>query len=445
MFKKKWFKRLCVVIGCVVALYLLLFVVNVFINISLRNYIKSFEPVDYSSIDRIVPVSEDGLVTLKTDRELKIAHITDIHIGGGFWTYKNDKKTIYELITMLQEEKPDIVISTGDNTYCVIPFGFNGGGTFNNMMVAKTFITIFDHEGVYFDTVFGNHDTESMDYASRQKVGNLYQNGFSEYSMFKQGFTDLNSDTVPSVTNQFIQVKNTEGKIVKLLLLIDSNAYEDTKFFTAVFGKYDVIHEAQVEWAADMIKELSEKEGLPEGQYLETLAFMHIPVGEYRTALDELITETRDEKGNITGFTQNPNPQNTEFVEGEWGEEKVCYGGLYRKDEKPEDLDNFFEVLCEDMGSVEAIFCGHDHTNSAVVKYKGVLLDYGYSLDNEAYGDKIMKAGRQRGLTLITISPDGTFKQVHKNAYTDYGVSKDKFEEIDMNYQLYPNMYRTVK
>ncbi len=54
MFKKKWFKRLCIVLGAIVALYLILFVVNVFCNLSLRKYIKSFEPVKYSA-DRIVP------------------------------------------------------------------------------------------------------------------------------------------------------------------------------------------------------------------------------------------------------------------------------------------------------------------------------------------------------------------------------------------------------
>lgn len=444
MFKKKWVRRLFTVIGVIAAIYLILFVANVLVNVSLRNYIKSFEPVEYGE-DRIVPAVEDGHVTLTTDRELRIMHVTDVHIGGGLFTYKNDKKTIYELITMLQKEKPDFVISTGDNTYCVIPLGFHGSGTFNNMMVAKTFITIFDHEQVYFDTVFGNHDTESMDYANRQKVGNLYQSGYSDYCVFKQEFTDLNSDTVPSVTNQFIKVKNSNGDITKLLLLIDSNAYEDTNFFTAVFGKYDVIHEAQVEWAADTIKELSKEAGLPEGEYIETLAFMHIPIGEYRTALDELITEIKDEKGNITGFVQNENAPNTEFIEGEWGEEKVCYGGLSQKDVKPEDLDNFFEVLCEDMGAVDAIFCGHDHTNTAVLRYKGILLDYGYSLDNEAYGKRIMKSGRQRGATVITIYPDGSYNQVHKNAYKDYGVSMDKFEDVDLDFLLYPDMFRTVK
>ncbi|MBR5897708.1 MAG: hypothetical protein IKZ39_08865, partial [Lachnospiraceae bacterium] len=126
-------------------------------------------------------------------------------------------------------------------------------------------------------------------------------------------------------------------------------------------------------------------------------------------------------------------------------DEKVCYGGLNRTDKTPDKLDNFFEVLCEDMGAVEAIFCGHDHVNNAVVKYKGVLLAFGYSVDNEAYGDKIMKSGTQRGACVITLKPDGSFTQQYKNAYLDYGIETNKFVDVYLDKPLYPEDFRTVK
>ena len=443
MFQKKWFKRLCIVIGVIVGLYLFLFVANVLVNISLRNYIKSFEPVKYSS-DRIVPVKEDGYMTITTDKDLRVMHITDIHIGGGFWTYRNDKKTIYELITMLQKEAPDIVICGGDNTYCLIPPGFNGSGTFNNKMVAKTFISIFDHEQVYFATVFGNHDTEAMDYANRQEIGELYASDFSKYCFCDWDFTDLDAPSVPSVSNQFIRVKNTAGEVTKLIMLIDSNDYVDTSFWSSVQGKYDVIHDAQVDWAADTIKKLSKEAGLPDGEYLKTITFMHIPIGEYRTALDELIEEVKDEKGNIIEYRQKADHGNTEFISGVW-DEKVCYGGLHTMDGAPEQNDKFFEVLCDEMGAVEAVVCGHDHVNNAVVKYKGVTLAYGYSVDNEAYGDKIMHSGTQRGAMVMTIHGDGSFDMNYKNAYLDYGVELNKVTDVYMDRVLYPDDLRTVE
>ena len=443
MFKKKWFKRLCIVIGALVALYLILFLVNVLCNVSLRKYIKSFEPVKYSA-DRVVPVKEDGHITITTDKDLRVMHLTDIHLGGGFWTYKNDKKTIYELITMLQAEAPDIVVCGGDNTYCLIPPGYNGSGTFNNKMVAKTFIDIFDHEQVNFTTVFGNHDTEAMDYASRQDIGDLYASDYSEYCFFEQEFSDLDAPSVPSVSNQFIRVKNTKGEVVKLIMLIDSNDYVDTSFMATVKGKYDVIHDAQVDWAADTIKEMSKEAGLPDGEYLKTITFLHIPIGEYRIALDELIEEVKDEKGNITDYKQKADHGNTEWIRG-WWDEQIYYGGINRTDTTPDKLDKFFEVLCEDMDSVEAVMCGHDHVNNVLVKYKGVYLGYGYSVDNEAYGDKIMKSGLQRGAVVITIKTDGTLEFNYKNAYLDYGVDRNKFTDVYLDKPLYPESYRTVE
>lgn len=444
MFKKKWFKRLCIILGSIVAVYLLLLLINFCVNLSLRNYIKTFEPVKYSE-DRIVPAKEDGYITITTDRELKIMHITDFHIGGGFWSYRNDKKSIYEVITMLQKEAPDILILGGDNTYCVPGFGFNGGMTFNNLMVAKTVISVFDHEQVYFSTVFGNHDTESFDYADRQEVGDLYMSDYSDYCFFEQQFTDLDAKTVPSVSNQFVVVKNTKGEYVKLLLLIDSNAYESTSFMDSVKGKYDVIHEAQTKWAADTVKELSKKAGLPDGEYLKTICFMHIPTGEYRTAVDELITEVKDEKGKIIDYVQNDaTGSDTVFVEGVW-DESICYGGRNREGVAPNDADNFFEVMAEEMGTLEAVFCGHDHVNNAVVLYKDVMLAYGYSIDNEAYGNKVRYSGIQRGATVITLNPDGSFGQQHKNAYLDYGVDQHKFFDVYLDHALYEDDLRTVE
>jgi len=443
MFKKKWVRNLCIVIGVLVGLYLALFIVNVFMNLSLRNYIKSFEPVSYTE-NRIVPVMEDGYMTITTDRDLKIMHITDIHIGGGVWSYKNDKKSIYELISMLQKEQPDIAILGGDNTYCVPGFGFNGGFTFNNKMTAKTVISIFDHEQVYFSTVFGNHDTEAFDYADRQTIGDLYMSDYSEYCFFEQNFTDLDAATVPSVSNQFVVVKNTSGEITKLLLLIDSNAYENTGFIASAKGKYDVIHDAQIEWAQDTITEFSKKAGLPEGEYLKTICFVHIPMGEYRVAIDDLITEIKNDEGKIVSYEQNANPSgDTVFVEGVW-DESICYGGRNLEGIAPQDADNFFEVLCDEMNTVEAVFCGHDHVNSGVVMYKGVMLAYGYSIDNEAYGNKIRYSGSQRGATVITLHNDGSFEQKHKNAYKDYGISTTEFFDVYLDHPLYEKDFRTV-
>ena len=440
--RKKRRKVFAIILGAAAFIFLAVMIANIAANMMLRHYIKTFDPVDYPDV-RMTPVFENGHYTFTVEDDIRIMHITGIHIGGGFRTYKNDKKTIYEIITMLRAEKPDLVILGGDNTYCLPQIGYNGGSTVNNRMVARTVIEIFEHERVYFSTVFGNHDTEAWNLADRQEVGDLYMSDKYDYCIFNQEFTDLDAETVPSVTNQCIVLKNKDGEIIKLIMLIDSNAYVDTKFLSSVFGRYDTIHDAEIEWAADTIAELSASEpGVKEGEYLKSIFFLHIPIGEYRCALDDLIIETRDEKGKKATFRSVDYPACTEFVDGAWGEEKVCYGGLNNAG-APEDQDKFFEVLCDEMGCVDAVLCGHDHTNNAQVIYKGVTLAYSYSVDNEAYGDEIMQSGTQRGAGVVTVKADGSFKIENKNAYLDYGCDTEKFTDVYLDHPLYPEWYRT--
>ena len=230
--------------------------VNYGVSLHLRHYINSFEPVDYSNVDRVVPEidPETGYYTFTTDRDLRIMMLTDIHLGGGFWSREKDRKTVYEVITMLQKEKPDLVILDGDNTFAVPGPVYNGGGTLNNYMAAHDVISIFNHEGVYFSTVFGNHDTEVFDYTGRQKLGELYMQDRFEYCIFDQNYTD--GGELPTVTNQIIQIKNTKGELTKALLLIDSNAYVDNSIQAVLDWNYDIIRDSTVDWAEKSLREL---------------------------------------------------------------------------------------------------------------------------------------------------------------------------------------------
>lgn len=397
--------------------------VNFGVSLHLRHYISSFDPVDYSDVDRVVPEidSETGYYTFTTDRDLKIMMLTDIHLGGGFWSYKKDRKTVYEVITMLQKEKPDLVILDGDNTFAVPGPVYNGGGTLNNYMAAHDVIDIFEHEGVYFSTVFGNHDTEVFDYTGRQKLGELYMDDRFEYCIFDQNFTD--GGDLPSVTNQIILVKSTKGKIKKAILLVDSNAYVDNSIQAVLDWNYDIIRDSTVDWAAESLKNL----GSP-----ETVAFFHIPTSEFRIAYEDLAAnDFKDTK-------------KTKYISGVWDElldettgSRIWHGGITKTDVPLADIDRFFETLGPDgMDVLEACYCGHDHVNNAYVNYRGVDLCYGYSVDNLAYTD-INYSGLQRGATIITIKKDGTRKTKYKNAYKDYGVQSDEFVDVYLDKLLY--------
>ncbi|MBR2496088.1 MAG: metallophosphoesterase [Clostridia bacterium] len=118
---------------------LLIAIANIIAFNSLLNYINTFDSVDYSGVERVIPVmdKETGYYTFTTDKDFKVMVLTDIHLGGGSWNAKKDKKAVYEVMTMLQNEKPDFVILDGDNVFAVPGPIYNGGGTLNNKMASK--------------------------------------------------------------------------------------------------------------------------------------------------------------------------------------------------------------------------------------------------------------------------------------------------------------------
>ena len=92
---------------------------------------------------------------------------------------------------------------------------------------------------------------------------------------------------------------------------------------------------------------------------------------------------------------------------GETG--RVIYSGMGE--------DEVFETV-QALGSTKAIFCGHDHYNNFSLDYKGIRLTYGKSIDYLAY-DGIYKQGAQRGCTVITYSPDGSFDCASESYYQE--------------------------
>lgn len=417
----KWAKIILWVILGLLIIYAIAMSVG---QIILRDYISKFDAVDYSGKQLVPQVGEEGYYTYTTDEDLKIMQLNDLHIGGGVFSMYEDKKTIYEVMTMVQKEKPDLVILNGDSIFAVPSIGFNGGGSFNNKMASKDIMYMFETLQCYYTVSFGNHETEAFDFCSRPSLGKEYMKDKYKYCIFNQDYDGY------GVTNQCILAKGTDGKITKALFVLDSNAYVDESIGACLKWEYDTIHDDQVEWASSVIKKLSKKNG----SLVKSMFFFHIPIGEFATAYRDL---------EANGFN---NTATTQYVGGKWDEkideemgERVWYGGCFQKI-APNDVDCLFEVLGPDgLNSMEAIFVGHDHVNTAVVNYRGVMLSYGNSLDNMAYTG-ISKYGLQRGSTVINISKNGSWTQVHKNAYIDYGCSRDKFTKVNMIDWYYPDV-----
>ena len=367
---------------------------------------EAYEKVVYEN--QLVPEQDkNGYWSFTTDRELKVMQLTDVHIGGGFLSSKKDSMAMNAVAAMVTAEKPDLVIVTGDVSYPV-PFQ---AGTFNNLSGARIFGALMDSLGVYWTIGYGNHDTEAYSYYGRDVLSEFYGEN-CEYCIFESG-----PDEVDGYGNQIIKVTNSDGIITQALYVLDSHSYVDGDIL-GIMWKYDNIHANQVQWYKDTVKALNEennetykKLGKKTKSDIKSAAFFHIPLTEQKDAWYE--------------YAENnfADTENVKFHYGVAGEgSKVVYSGIGE--------DDMFEAMLE-TGSTKAVFCGHDHYNNFTVEYKGIRLTYGMSVDYLAYPG-IYKKGSQRGCTLISFKPDGSFECAAQSYYQDKYTGIYEKEEVTM-------------
>lgn len=379
-----------IVLGC-------LAVVNVVGVKANSKFINSIEPVSYEN--QLEPtLDENGRYTFVTDEEFKILQLSDIHIGAGFMSIKKDNMAINAVAAMITEEKPDLVVVTGDITFPVP----TRAGTFNNKENAKLFASLMEQLGVYWCAALGNHDSESYAYFSRQAVGELYESGDYPHCLFQCG-----DESIDGVGNYTINIKNSNGEITQSLIMLDSHSYIKGNI-PGVDWKYDCIHENQIAWYENEIKELTAENN---GVTPKSLAFFHIPIQEMQTAYyeyrDNDFTDTEDVK----------------YYYGETGEIDIV---VYPSEKNY----GFFDKAAE-LGSTQGMFFGHDHLNNISLEYKGIRLSYGYTIDYLAYKD-IKNYGSQRGCTVITVMPDGNFDSYTENYYQDKYQPVNAKEQVSM-------------
>lgn len=388
---------------------------------------KSFAKVENE--DQILPVYKDGYWTFTTDRNLKILQLTDVHIGGGWMSAKKDSMSINAVASMVTAEKPDLVIVTGDISFPV-PFQ---AGTLNNKNAAKIFAALMESLEVYWVPVYGNHDTEAYSLYSREQLSEFYGSDDLKYCLFEAG-----SEEVDGYGNSAILVKNSKDVITQSLFLFDSHSYTDGDLF-GIFWKYDNIHDSQIEWYKKLVGEFNaqnakaiengyadgeeKNEALKNFGTVPSLAFYHIPSEEYMTAWKEYCENGRKDTENV------------KLIYGTAGESgRVICIGIHP--------DNLFETM-QELGSTKGIFCGHDHLNNFSLEYKGIRLTYGYSIDYLAYSG-ISKIGTQRGCTIITVSPDGSFTNEGSSYYQDKyqvlsGGTKESVTMQDLDKEANPD------
>lgn len=251
----------------------------------------------------------------------KIVQITDLHYKLGVKASEQGLACVRE---MVQTEKPDLVVVTGDIIY-------SAPADSTLSVVLKTFAQL----GVPFCMTFGNHD-----YDFKTPAVALYNQ----------------MQKTPNCVMPVLQGKNTDYS----LPILSSNGKRtaavlyciDTHNKPAIggIGGYQWISHNQITWYRQRSMVYKQKNG---GKPVPSLAFLHIPLPEFNYA---------------TANTQCP-----------------MYGSRLEKAYSPSLNSGMFASIKE-MGDIMGVFCGHDHDNDYAVSYFNVLLAHGrFSGGNTEY------------------------------------------------------------
>lgn len=251
----------------------------------------------------------------------KIVQLTDLHYKLGVKASQQALDCIREMVT---EEKPDLVMVTGDLIYSM-----PADSTLS--VVLGTLSSL----GVSFAITFGNHDYDfkapsAALYAQMQKTPHcvmpVQQGKNLDYSL---------------------PVMSSNGKrTAAVLYCIDTH---NRSSIAGVDG-YQWITQSQITWYRQRSSVYKQQNG---GKALPALAFMHIPLPEYNYATDN---------------TQCP-----------------MYGSRLERAYAPSLNSGMFTAMKE-QGDVMGVFCGHDHDNDYAVAYYGILLAHGrFSGGNTEY------------------------------------------------------------
>ncbi|KAH7913045.1 Metallo-dependent phosphatase-like protein [Hygrophoropsis aurantiaca] len=181
------------------------------------------------------------------DGKFKVLQIADLHFSVSRGDCRDttvspctasDNLTNTLLGHILDEEKPDLVVFSGDQ--------LNGQGTsWDPKSVLAKFATAVTDRGIPWAAVFGNHDEENGDVKAEQ----VRMMQALPYSLVETGPKDIHG-----VGNYVLKVKSADASMTHLLTLyfLDSGSYAGgyLNWLTGLFTPtgYDWIRQDQIDW-----------------------------------------------------------------------------------------------------------------------------------------------------------------------------------------------------
>ncbi|BFH65352.1 metallophosphoesterase family protein [Paenibacillus azoreducens] len=280
-------------------------------------------------------------LSFRQDGTFTIVQFTDLHWKNG---EPEDYRTRSLMEMVLDEEKPDMVVFTGDVIYTG-PVSPGYTECQNPEQAFRDAVGTVEQRGIPWAVVFGNHDTEQ--HITREELIQVVMT--HKHTLAESGPKEITGEG-----NYTVELVDAEGKPAANLYFLDSGSVSPLEHVPY----YNWIRRDQIDW---LVKE-SERLNPDNQAKLPALAFFHIPIPEYQVVWD---TQT-------------------------------CYGHKHEPVCCAPVNSGLFTALLE-MGDVVGTFCGHDHVNDYEGMLHGIRLCYGRASGFNTYG----KEGFERGARVI--------------------------------------------
>lgn len=260
-------------------------------------------------------------ISFNAEGKLRIVQFTDIHWESG---RPNNAATLANMEAVLDQEKPDLVVLTGD----IVTSGDPELGW-------KEITAPMAKRKILWTATLGNHDSEGD--TPRNQVYSIIRN-------LPYCVTVSQKNVLGGINDFNLEVKSKSGEVKSVLYFFDSNEYSTPD----MPGDYGWIELEQIQW----YKKTSERYAKSNGNKpLPALAFFHIPLPEYH-----LVQKAPETIGH--------------------NDEGVC---------SPVINSGMFAAMVQQK-DVMGTFVGHDHNNDFIGSLYDIALAYGRCSGNNGYG-----------------------------------------------------------
>ncbi|KAI4260076.1 MAG: hypothetical protein LQ352_000455 [Teloschistes flavicans] len=342
-----------------------------------------------------VPI-ERPIPRVRKDGRFKIMQVADLHLSTGLGHCRDvepadhhggkcdaDVRTLEFLGSVLDGEKPDLVVLSGDQV--------NGETAPDAQSAVFKFAEMFIKRSIPFATIFGNHDDEGS--LGRQALMQLTQN--LPFSLSLPG-----PSSVEGVGNYYVDVlaRGTSTHSALTLYLLDTHGYSPDE---RQFKGYDWLKKSQIDWFRSTAQNLKHSPAHTGYKHIHMdMAFIHIPLPEYR------------EQGDI--------------VKG---------SGTFAEAPTAPGFNSDFKQALVDEG-VLAVSCGHDHVNDYCALTKTsqsrpeLWMCYAGGAGFGGYGgyEQVIEGGYHRRVRVFEFDMDEARIRTWKRL--EYGEKEKKIDEM---------------